>query len=442
MAYITITGMEVTNGGLSADSLASFVVPGSDHIRIVNNYIHDTNTNAVRNIGGPTDAKTTYLYIGGNVFTAIGPANSGPPGYTGGRAAVIDCYCDNSLFESNDISHGGDYTRTFGHSDVIRDNVYHDSYVNESIGYNGNLGSGDHIDGWQSWCAGTIPAPEAADYVLIEGNYEHDSPDVNEHFALINASDPCGTTTVIVRENITYNVGSMFYLADTVGQTAADHHKIYNNTLVDFLSPADHNAVNLSGVSAGSVINNIFYDAALDKVPYSEYLLKSGDVQSGGDYNLGFYTSGSKTWAAPINSEVHHVLNRDPLFVSGNPDFVLQSHSPGLNAGGPLTTVASGDSGSGNALIVMDAHFFQDGWAGVNADCIAVGTVTNHVCISSINYQTNTITLASSITRSAGYPVWLYSDSTMGRVLFGGAPNIGTPRTLPAPPTNLVTIPH
>ena len=109
--------------------------------------------------------------------------------------------------------------------------------------------------------------------------------------------------------------------------------------------------------------------------------------------------------------------------------------------------MASGDSGSGTSLIVNDAGFFQDGYGitGINSDCIAVTTVTNHVCITAVNYQTNTLTLASSITRSKGDPVWLYSDSTGRQVLFGNAPNIGATLdagSRPAPPTNLTATPH
>ncbi len=136
------------------------------------------------------------------------------------------------------------------------------------------------------------------------------------------------------------------------------------------------------------------------------------------------------------------------MFVNyaGN-NFQLSTGSPAIGAGMYLTTVASGDSGSGTSLVVNDASFFQDGYGlqGVNADCIAVTRVTNHICITAVNYQTNTLILASSITRSQGDPVWLYSDSTGRQVLFGNAPNIGATfdaGSRPAPPTNLTATPH
>ncbi|MGD0098832.1 MAG: hypothetical protein ABSC60_00640, partial [Acidobacteriota bacterium] len=58
-------------------------------------------------------------------------------------------------------------------------------------------------------------------------------------------------------------------------------------------------------------------------------------------------------------------------------------------------------------------------------DWIAIGSVTNIVKISSINYTTNTITLASSMTWGDKAKIWLYSDSRGRRVLYGTGPDIG-----------------
>jgi len=118
------------------------------------------------------------------------------------------------------------------------------------------------------------------------------------------------------------------------------------------------------------------------------------------------------------------------------PDLRLKAGTAPINAGGALTTVAAADTGSGTSLIVTDARYFSDGKFGrgiswpswittVYADRIAVGTVSNVVQISSINYSTNTITLANSISRSVGNNVWLYSKSDGEVVLYGSAPDIG-----------------
>ncbi len=137
--------------------------------------------------------------------------------------------------------------------------------------------------------------------------------------------------------------------------------------------------------------------------------------------------------ADPDGTIFHNNAIGSVLFV--NPtgyDFHLQFGSPARDAGSKLTTVHATDTGSGTSLIVVDARFFQDGSWGpttsgytVNADYIAVGTVTNTVQISSINYATNTITLANGITRSNGQSVWLYKKSDGVIVLYGSAPDCG-----------------
>ena len=69
--------------------------------------------------------------------------------------------------------------------------------------------------------------------------------------------------------------------------------------------------------------------------------------------------------------------------------------------------------------------YFSDGFGIVDADHIAIGEVGTTVQISSINYSTNTITLAGGILRSENDPVWLYKDSDGTVVLYGSAPDMG-----------------
>src|ERR1019366_1609928 len=116
----------------------------------------------------------------------------------------------------------------------------------------------------------------------------------------------------------------------------------------------------------------------------------------------------------------------DPKFINPTGDFHLQAGSSARGAGTSLTTVAGGDSGSGASLMVNDAGFFQNGYGipGVQPDWIRVGPTTVAKIVS-VNYNTNTLTLASAISRSPGDPVYLYKDSTGTQVLFGGNPDIG-----------------
>ena len=84
-------------------------------------------------------------------------------------------------------------------------------------------------------------------------------------------------------------------------------------------------------------------------------------------------------------------------------------------------------------LVVEDAGYFKDGTAGSDLargvtffpDWIAIGEVDNVVQISAIDYDTNTITLASPMRWKARDPVWLYKKSDGTVVLNGLNPDFG-----------------
>jgi len=406
-SYITVNGFEITNEGYTPDRNPSIFLRGTRGVRIINNYLHDTTTNTagIRVAG----AKAFDLYLSGNTLNGIGPV--------GNRAIGMELWGDNILSEGNDISHTQDFTRVYGSRNIIRNDVWHDTPASEQ--------PTAHIDGMQSFCSNGMPN-EAANYLLIEGVYYHDNPGPDEHFALINATSNCGgSTTVILRENILYGFGEATYISDT-NRSFGSFHKVYNNTVVNAPFGGSRNTitVSLSGITGGSVLNNIFVDAITNGNPLNMYTLKPGDSTSVGNHNLAFFTSGSVRWSNPIAAERNSKLNRNPLFV-GAPDFHLQAQSPAIDAGGALTTVSVEDTGNGTNLVVNDSHFFQDGWGGAQPDWIAVGTTGNSVQISSIDYATNAITLAEPITRRAGQSVWLYKNSTGLRVLYGTAPDLG-----------------
>ena len=145
------------------------------------------------------------------------------------------------------------------------------------------------------------------------------------------------------------------------------------------------------------------------------------------------HTYGDGSW---LNDPGNETAN--PMFVNyisaGNPsnDYHLEASSPAIAAGTYLTTVASGDKGSGTSLVVTDTSYFQDGYSLSNAnstvhgDCIAVNTASNHVCVTAVNYTTNTLThRPSSITRSSGQGIYLYSKSDGVQVLTGATPDMG-----------------
>jgi hypothetical protein len=255
---------------------------------------------------------------------------------------------------------------------------------------------------------------------------------------------------LICRFNLAQMTGGGFGFAGEGGTSGV---RFYNTTLYEIgyngtSSQQQSQAWGLGGYDSidptphWTVMNTIYYNAWIyqDGAPWGSVAGSNPPAQVPG-YGLAFTPSCDPTPGCAYTSSTQNapgmILSLDPLLA--NPaayNFSLQAGSPALAKGTYLTTVASTDSGSGTVLIVSDAGFFQDGYGipGVNADCIAVTNVTNHVCITAVNYQTNILTLASSITRSAGDPVWLYSDSTGRTVLSGSAPDIGdSPIWSPAP---------
>jgi hypothetical protein len=106
-------------------------------------------------------------------------------------------------------------------------------------------------------------------------------------------------------------------------------------------------------------------------------------------------------------------------------DFRPKSTSPLIDKGGNYTTVAAADSGSGTSLVVAWSFYFYEG------DKIAVNTPTNIATISSIDYSTDTLTLAAGISRSEDDDVWILPYDFGNRqqrtdaAYYGSAPDLG-----------------
>jgi hypothetical protein len=146
------------------------------------------------------------------------------------------------------------------------------------------------------------------------------------------------------------------------------------------------------------------------------------------------------------------------------PDLSLQLTSGAIDGGTNLTTATNAGTSS-TTLTVADALYFQDGTWGsdlakpsaglggtMQADWIAIGTVSNIVQVASVTYGTNTatagtITLASPMTWSNGAKIWLYKRSDGTTVLSGAAPDYGASEyvksgTAPQPPSSVTAVPR
>ncbi len=69
---------------------------------------------------------------------------------------------------------------------------------------------------------------------------------------------------------------------------------------------------------------------------------------------------------------------------------------------------------------------------------IAIETVSNVVKISSINYNTNVITLSSSMTWADNAPIWLYKKSDGVRVLYGIDADMGAHEFIQTGPVDTI----
>ncbi|MDO8716099.1 MAG: hypothetical protein Q7J73_04755, partial [Dehalococcoidales bacterium] len=393
--YITVDGFELTTSGMSSDSSWTVGISANTGNTISNNYIHDTTSYCIR-----LD-NASFPIIRANTITLCGGPWTAP--LTGGTVAILGGSGNPStdvLIESNTISYVSDYLNPNGDKWVVRNNTVGPS------------------DPQSDWHIDFIQPNSVTTNILSEGNLSIDNPgtgllgEYNNHWIL---SEIEGNDHLIFRHNSTCrSIGFSIV-------TLADQYYFYNNTLYDnyaTFSPSGNNMVAFNIDSTGNYsLNNIFYKSTRPSPSgINPYTTGAGSALTK-DYDL-WYLGGDP-------SETNDV-NADPQVVDGaGCNFNLQSSSPAINAGGPLTTVAAADTGSGTSLVLTDAGFFQPGWAGVEADWIAVGTVGNVAQISSIATTTNTITLSSGITRNDGDSVWLYKDSEGTRVLYESAPDIG-----------------
>lgn len=413
-SHIRVVGFELTNAGLSTDRVATVFLQSSNDVWIVGNRIHDTDGGyciRLRDVDGPATASSDNV-IRDNVLTRCSALSDTAVGLG------INVYGHRNLVEGNDISHlGDDFVRvTGGDFNVVRNNRFHDNSLDDWPG------SGAHIDGLQNWCTEDgLPTH----HLLVENNELRNAPSTDTHFVIYQDEGGCGNAGFIVRYNTVRDLGSYVQINDH--RTAGV--RLYGNTFAATgvaYTPRGWDAVGFqNGSSGGALINNIFYDTVRDggTVYGVDDSSRPGFVARN---NLAFNTSCGTgcTWGSPMRDEPGAVLSRDPLFV-GPDDPGLQAGSPAIDAGGPLTEVATADPGDGTTLIVGDAGLFQDGWAGCDPDWIAVGTTENAAAVVAVDDASNTLTLAAPLVRAAGDPVWLYRDSDGTPVLLGAAPDIG-----------------
>jgi hypothetical protein len=450
---------------LSPSSAACVSLPnGTTDVYITSNVMYACGSGAM--ISATNNATgASYIYVQGNTlsYACVTQAQAGT---SAKECNGIQLGGSHFLVENNDLSH---YTLGIWFSDasyvVIRNNAPHDQYETEA-------GGNAHTDAFYA------SSDTGANHILIEGNNQYTGVGPNAKGLLTQGEfSPCNGTCssgLIYRFNSVANIGS--------GNTSTygwNHQVMYNNTYV--------NVGNLCGGSCYGGVDNFLtdtypttYSADLNNISYFSFSVPtsgmanptafdSSSAATGvSSHNLAYCNTSGASNCSPfgqvyeqgswtgvpgnILGYVDHVPSNNPNFanLAGN-DFHLQAGSSAIGAGTYLTTVAPSDSGSGTSLVVNDASYFQDGYGLSNAsstvhpDCIAFGTASNHVCVTAVNYATNTLTLASSISRSVGEGVYLYSKSDGVQVLTGNAPDLGaypygSGTNPPAPPSSLAAV--
>ena len=357
-----------------------------------------------------------------------------------------------NLFEYNEMQGtGAQHIREGGSFNVVRYNYAHDDNGTKTLGCSQ---SPAHIDFFFS--EGN-DAPSLS-YSLTEDNVwercSNDAGNCKFSFSRANGSDSNNISdTVISRYNYMYSLNGSYAGAGdhNDGSNTTPNWRAYNNTVATEAQNASSGSCGNWDSGIAVELNTICYNTTANG--WSPFYFATTGSFNNGDLAYNTTCTISCTWnggtSAFINEATYSLLaNKNPLFANYPTDASLQAGSPAIGAGVALTTVSSGCGTS--SLVVGDARFFQPGWGPsdkpAQADWIRVGTSTT-VQISSINYSTNTLTLANSISCSAGDPVHLYKDSSGNVVLTGANPNVGAganranPAT-PAAPTGLAVVVH
>ena len=282
----------------------------------------------------------------------------------------------------------------------------------------------------------------------------------------------------IIRKNKVYNNDyGLYFGATQTALTVSNNQRMYNNTFYNNTWQVIHTNDGYADKEYNNNIikNNIFYNdgnisvhilhgSKANAIGAGFYdWVNSGDAGSNENYFINnMFSSGADNFYFKNTISSTKTLTQvkstfptefdssnfegDPKFIdAANADFTLQSTSDAIDAGTWLTQVNDSEGGSGTSMVVDDSRYFYDGWGipGETADYIWVDNPSSAdflVQISSIDYDTHTITLAGSKTWDDNAYVYLAYSSTVGIMGAGvdiGAYEYGASDML-SPPSGLV----
>jgi hypothetical protein len=349
-------------------------------------------------------------------------------------------YGNNNLVEYNDMQGTGAQHLVMGGSyNLARDNYFHDDNGNVSLGCGQ---SPEHMDFFFS-SGGSQPAPSFS--VVERGAFENctnDGENCKFAFARTGGTSVYDTSdTMIIRYNYVQGInGSLAGPGDqNDGANTTPNWHMYNNTVATGdLSATDGETCGTFDSGIGTELNTICYNTQ-DNNGYTPiyFFTQAGSFSNGDEAYLSACGS-SCTWnngSTAYTSEATYsrLANKNPNFANYPTDGTLSSGSPALAGGVNDTTVRSGCGST--SLVVADARFFSAGFGPTSnlpsyasvppGDVIRVDSSTYQ--LTAINYTSNTLTTATSVSCSTGDPVSLY-QTTDGTVVFPlnqAAPNVG-----------------
>jgi len=379
-----IIGLRFT-GGTSYTMLLNTV----DRANIL--YNHFYNTKSVPIYNNSTGGGARYVVIRGSDITMPGCLASETATCVGSHA--IDVHGDHILVEYNTIYRpGGDYINTWLHSSIIRNGYYYDFKFSY---FPGNTGFA-HPDIVQIY--GT--SPYSTYNLFIESNYIKDIDDPDAHFLQLKRTTTIteadtGWRDLTVRGNLGNAVGEYFHELSGI-----DSARLYNNTLVDFVS---NSTIGINSVSTAFHFNNLFYEANGTPVnPFSVSGAKTGTT-----------VTASNNACAIGGTDDSCAVNTDPLLTNyAGKDFTIQTGSPAKNAGKAITLANGAAAEATTTLVVDDAEYFTDGFGLTGGDIIKIGS-NDPVTISAVNYDTKTITISTAQTWADNVEIyWRNQDTT------------------------------
>jgi hypothetical protein len=481
-----------------------FIGPESDLKFPTHNWVHG---NTFQNTGSANGTNGIGCTDGGGDDLDIGQSG-GTYGNTTGDLS------NNNTIENNLFDHDPHAAIDgYGEFTVIRNNVFHNEPWSSGCGTTSSYSNTLYSNSAYNGLYGHRVAQYTEDFGrnmtfnLFEGNRYgygsiNDSNDGAEDFDL-------ATDGSIFRYNFLYaSMGSCLQFKYQrgngvgAGGNGGTYNRTYNNTFYDCgigwppatkavgdgcnTSSCPFAAVaistyNGSSSAAGNVLkNNLIYEP--DSLGLAMYGADAIDHSPGGStppfsptISWSEFPTAVNNWCTKSQSSSGACSGSgNPLFVDPDitnpasttlPNLAETSSSPTIDGGTYLTTATNSGSSS-TTLTVADAQYFQDGTWGsdlsrpaaglggtMQADWIAIGTVSNVVKISSVTYGTynspaGTITLASPMTWTDGAHIWLYQKSDGTVVLYGAAPDYGASEyngsvtTSVMPPTNVQAVAH